>query len=246
VSSQLLDLTGRIVLVTGSGGGLGRAFALEFARHGASVAINDLDAAAADATVQAVEASGGRAHAFVADVTDERAVAAMMASIERELGPLRVLVNNAGITRFEGDEFLAMDDWRRIMEVNVNAVWSCTREALRGMMQRRAGSILNVSSVAVPSLEGSSTAYIVSKGAVETMTRALARRCAPHVQVNAVAPGSMETTWYDHYYPTDERVRPHRFVPIEDVVRIGVGLVATTSVTGQIVVVDAAERFGVA
>jgi NAD(P)-dependent dehydrogenase (short-subunit alcohol dehydrogenase family) len=246
VSSQLLDLTGRIVLVAGSGGGLGRAFALEFAHHGASVAINDLDAAAADATVQAVEASGGRAHAFVADVTDERAVAAMMASIERELGPLRVLVNNAGITRFEGDEFLAMDDWRRIMEVNVNAVWSCTREALRGMMQRRAGSILNVSSVAVPSLEGSSTAYIVSKGAVETMTRALARRCAPHVQVNAVAPGSMETTWYDHYYPTDERVRPHRFVPIEDVVRIGVGLVATTSVTGQIVVVDAAERFGVA
>ena len=246
MSSQLVDLTGAIVLVTGSGGGLGRAFALEFARHGASVAINDFDAAAADATVQAVEASGGRAHAYVADVTDERAVAGMMASIERELGPLRVLVNNAGITRFEGDAYLDMGDWRRIMEVNVNAVWNCTREALRGMMQRRAGSILNVSSVAVPSLDGSSTAYIVSKGAVETMTKALARRCAPHVQVNAVAPGSMETTWYDHYYPTDERVRPHRFVPVEDVVRIGVGLVATTSVTGQIVVVDAAERFGVA
>jgi 3-oxoacyl-[acyl-carrier protein] reductase len=246
VSSQLADLSHSVVLVTGAGGGLGRAFALEFARRGASVAVNDVDEAAAEATVRTVHASGGTARAFVADVTDENAVAGMMASIERELGPLRVLVNNAGITRFEGGVYLGLDDWRRIMEVNVNAVWNCTRAALPGMMERRDGSILNVSSVAVPSLEGSSTAYIVSKGAVETMTKALARRCAPYVQVNAVAPGSMETTWYDHYYPADERVRPHRFVPVEDVVQLGITLLATKSVTGQIVVVDAAERFGLA
>ncbi|MGC8633599.1 MAG: SDR family NAD(P)-dependent oxidoreductase [Candidatus Limnocylindrales bacterium] len=244
MASQLADLTHSVVLVTGAGGGLGRAFALEFARRGASVAVNDVDTAAAEGTVQTIAGAGGTARAFVADVTDARAVAGMMASIEREIGPLQVLVNNAGITRFEGEAYLGMDDWRRIVEVNVNAVWNCTREALPGMMGRRDGSILNVSSVAVPSLDGSSTAYIVSKGAVETMTKALARRCAPHVQVNAVAPGSMETTWYDHYYPADERVRPHRFVRVEDVVQIGVTLVATKSVTGQIVVVDAAERFG--
>jgi NAD(P)-dependent dehydrogenase (short-subunit alcohol dehydrogenase family) len=124
LSSQLVDLTGAIVMVTGSGGGLGRAFALEFARHGASVAINDLDAAAAEGTVQAIEASGGRARAFVADVTDERAVAGMVASIEGEMGPLRILVNNAGITRFEGDAYLDLGGWRRTLAHSISSARS--------------------------------------------------------------------------------------------------------------------------
>jgi NAD(P)-dependent dehydrogenase (short-subunit alcohol dehydrogenase family) len=245
VSSLAAELTGKTVLVTGSGGGLGQAFALEFARRGASIVVNDVDLAAAATTVRLVEESGGIARPFEADVTDEAQVLAMVSSIERQTGPIHVLVNNAGVTKYEGDAFLSMGDWRHIIDVNLNAVWNCSRAVLQGMVKRRSGSILNVSSVAVSSLDGSSTAYIVSKGAIETLTQALARRCAPHVQVNAVAPGSMGTTWYDHYYPADDRVRPDRYVPIEDVVRIGLELATNASVTGQIVVVDAGERYSV-
>ena len=135
MSSQPADLTRAVVLVTGAGGGLGQAFALEFARRGAFVAVNDLGPAVAAATVRTIEDAGGTARAFVADVTDEQAVAAMVASIERDIGPLQVLVNNAGITRFEGDAFLDMSAWRRIMAVNLDAVWSCTREVLPDMLR---------------------------------------------------------------------------------------------------------------
>ncbi|HEX8662632.1 MAG TPA: SDR family oxidoreductase [Beijerinckiaceae bacterium] len=189
-----------IVLVTGSGRGIGAATALLAAKRGYAVCVNYLGREErARAVVDEIRAGGGRAMLVQADTADEGAVVAMFEAVDRELGPVTALVNNAGITgragRLDSYDAAAI---RRVLDVNVTGLMLCTREAVRRMATRnggQGGAIVNLSSVAGV-LGGANqwTAYAAAKGAVNTLTVGLAREwAADGIRVNAIMPGLIET-----------------------------------------------------
>jgi 3-oxoacyl-[acyl-carrier protein] reductase len=244
-------LAGRVALVTGAGTGLGRAIALALARAGASVAVNySRSEAEAEATAEEARAAGMAAIAVQADVSDADAVARMVVRVEAELGSVDVLVNNAGVTRYvplEDVEAVTREDWERTLGVNVVGVFSCVRAVAPGMRERGFGRVLNVASTSGLVPDGSSIPYIVSKAALVMLTKVLARALAPTVSVNAVAPGWMATPWLERYLPADlvgELERSADFVPVEDVAAVGLALLASGSVTGEVVSVDRGETLG--
>ena len=189
-----------VALITGGSRGIGAATALLAARQGYSVAVNyTANAAAADAVVKAIQAAGGTALALKADVADEAQILAMFARIDQELGPLKALVNNAGVVDIPArvDEMDAQR-LRRMFDTNVLGSFFCAREAVRRMSTRRGGSggaIVNVSSVAARlGGAGQYVDYAASKGAIDTFTIGLAREVAAEgIRVNAVRPGIIET-----------------------------------------------------
>ena len=247
-----MDLDGRVALVTGAGTGLGRATSLALDRAGASVAVNySRSRREAERVARQISDRGGTALAIRADITDGSAVSSMVASVEEELGPVSILVNNAGTTRyvpFPDLGTVTAEEWRRIMDVNVTGAFLCSRAVAPGMRSRGAGKIINVASNSAFTSTGSSIPYVVSKAALVSLTLCLARALAPEVHVNAIAPGWMLTEWIDRHVPP-ERARELRsgavpLVPVEDVVRSLMGLVANDSVTGEVAVVDRGEMLG--
>jgi len=247
-----VDLDGRVALVTGGGTGLGRATSLALAGEGASVAVNySRSRPEAERVARQIRDRGGTALAVRADITDDSAVSSMVESVEEELGPVSILVNNAGTTRyvpFPDLGAVTAEEWRRIMDVNVTGAFLCSRAVAPGMQSRGAGKIINVASNSAFTSAGSSIPYVVSKAALVSLTRCLARALAPTVQVNAVAPGWMLTEWIDRHVPPD-RARELRsgavpVIPAEDVVRSLTGLLANDSITGEVAVVDRGEMLG--
>ena len=188
-------MSGPAAVVTGASRGIGRAVAIELARRGFAVAVNyRQDAAAAAAVVEAIVAAGGRAEAIAADVTEPAQVAALVATAERALGPVEALVANAGITRDALLGAAAPDDLDALCAVNLAGTVAACREVMRGMLRRRRGAIVVVSSVAAQRPGRGQALYAATKGAVESLARALAVELAPRgVRVNAVAPGVIET-----------------------------------------------------
>jgi NAD(P)-dependent dehydrogenase (short-subunit alcohol dehydrogenase family) len=189
-----------VVLVTGGSRGIGAATVLLAAERGMSVSVNyRVDRAAAEATVQACRDQGVGAIAVQGDVGDEDAVVSMFDTTQTELGPITVLVNNAGVLEVQArfDE-MPVDRWRRMLQVNVIGAFLCAREAVRRMSTRHGGeggSIVNVSSAAA--YLGSPDEYVdyaATKGAIDTFTVGLAKEVANEgVRVNAVRPGVIHT-----------------------------------------------------
>jgi 3-oxoacyl-[acyl-carrier protein] reductase len=188
-------LEGRIALVTGGNTGIGRAVALAYAAEGADVAVCWVDREPeAKSLVKAVEGAGRRALAVKADVTSEAEVVALLDRAERELGPLDVLVNNAGVQRAQALTDISVADWDRMMNVHLRGAFLCSREAARRMIPRRRGRIINVCSQLGYIGRERYTAYSAAKGGVIAFTRALAKELAPHgILVNGVAPGLVDT-----------------------------------------------------
>lgn len=244
-----MDLDGRVALVTGGGSGLGRATSLELATAGVLVAVNySRSRDAAEKVVDEIERDGGRSLAVCADVADGAAVAAMVATVERVLGPVDVLVNNAGITRyipFSDIDAITEEQWRRILDVNLTGAFLCSQAVAPGMVARSAGKIVNVATNSAFTSTGSSIPYVVSKAALVSLTTCLARALAPAVQVNAVAPGWMATGWLDRYLPPERAAKIRSgavpLAPLEDVVGCLMGLITNDSITGTVAVVDRGE-----
>ena len=209
-----MSLQGRIALVTGGGSGIGRATAIRLAEDGADGVVLDLNLDGARETVTRLEKLGRRALALRADVTRSDEVRAAVEQAERALGPIDVLVNNAGLAW--PATFLEMpeDDWDRMLAVHLKGAYHCARAVLPGMLQRGWGRIVSLSSVAGLGGTGRSVAYATAKAALIGFTKSLAREVAPHgITVNAVAPGfiatPMTSTW-----PADRRARVAEETPV--------------------------------
>ena len=190
-----MRLKDKIAVITGAGGGIGRATAERFAKEGARIVINDIVAARAQETVDIITRAGGQAVAAPGDVTVRADVQRIFATALDRFGTYDVLINNAGILRRAAITDLDEDDWERIFRVNVRSMFLCTQEAARyWLKEQRPGKIVNLGSVT--SIRGNSGAahYAATKGAIKQYTESCALELGPHgINVNAIGPGMVPT-----------------------------------------------------
>jgi len=191
----VIDLAGRVVVITGAGRGIGRGTAIAVAEAGAGVVTLDRDEALAQEAAAEIQENGHRAIAVAADVSEEKAVARAFDRAEAELGPVDGLVNNAGLLSMSPALTTTAEDWETQVAVNLTAVFSCSRLAARRMIERRSGgAIVNVASNAGKVGYPDMAAYNATKAGVISLTRSLAAEWAEHgINVNAVCPGGVET-----------------------------------------------------
>jgi 2-hydroxycyclohexanecarboxyl-CoA dehydrogenase len=191
---------GRTVVVTGGGGGIGGATCRRFAREGAKVAVLDRDLAAAEKVAGAVRDAGGTAAAFRCDITDRAQVDAAVAGTEAALGPIDVLVNNAGWDVFKPFVKTEPAQWDRLIAINLTGALHMHHAVLPGMVARKAGRIVNVSSDAARVGSSGEAVYAACKGGLVAFSKTLAREHARHgITVNVVCPGPTETALFEDY-----------------------------------------------
>jgi 3-oxoacyl-[acyl-carrier protein] reductase len=236
----------KVALVTGSATGVGRACAVRFAKLGYAVVVNySKSEADARETVRLVEAAGASALLYKATVADEVQVQEMIARATTTFGRLDVLINNAGMTHFVAHTDLdALTDavWDEIFQVNLKGAFYCTRAAMP-LLKAAKGSVVNVTSVAGLTGQGSSIPYCASKAALNCLTQSLARAFGPDVRVNAVAPGPINTRWLKgreaHVAKFLEQAPLGRAADPDDIADAVIYLATgTTLTTGQVLVVD--------
>ncbi len=242
-----MSLEGKAAVVTGASRGLGRAIAVELARRGARVFVNYAhDAAGANATVEAIRAAGGQAQACQADVSDYRAAEALIKAAVEAYGGLDILVNNAGTTRDMVIMMMPEADWDLVIRTNLKSAFNCSKAAVKTMLRKRAGRIINITSVAGLTGNAGQTNYSASKAGLIGFTRALAREVASrNITVNAVAPGFVPTALTEGL-PADLKEASLKQIPLgrwgtaEDVAYATAFLASTEAgyITGQVLSVD--------
>jgi NAD(P)-dependent dehydrogenase (short-subunit alcohol dehydrogenase family) len=191
-----MRLAGKVALVTGAARGIGRGIAEVFAAEGADVAVNDIgDLEATEQVAAAVRATGRRAIAVQADVASRDQVEAMVARVWRDLGPIDVLVNNAGIETIVPFLDLADEQWTRLVDVNLRGAWLCSQVVCRrAMADARAGSIVHIGSIQAAKALPGRTHYAPAKLGLEALTRNMSAEVAPHgIRVNCIHPGLIDT-----------------------------------------------------
>lgn len=189
-----LSLHGRVALVTGAATGIGRAIALAFAQAGAAVLVNHLDRAEqAGAVAAQIHSGGGRALVVEADVTNSAGLAAMLAQAEQVLGPVDVLVNNAGIILEKPFLEITEAQWDHLLAVDLKSVFLVSRAVLPSMVARGHGVIINMASDLGLLGRENFAAYCAAKAGVIGLTKAMAREFAPAIRINAIAPGPVNT-----------------------------------------------------
>jgi len=194
-TSALFDLSGRVAVVTGGNGGIGRGIALGLAEAGAAVAVFGRNQEKNQRVLSELKAIAVPSMAVMVDVTDRAGLEPALNRVERELGEVGILVNNAGIALLSGGVLNEKpEDWDRVIETQLNAVFLLSRLAARSMVKNKAGKIINIGSMYSFFGSGLVPSYSAAKGAIVQLTKSMAIELAPHnVQVNAIAPGWIET-----------------------------------------------------
>lgn len=190
-----MKLQGKVCVVTGGATGIGRASAAALAREGAKVAVADVNRSDGEGTIEAIERAGGEAIFVECDVSQEEEAERLVKATVASFGKVDVLFNNAGINPMEGNVVdLRIDDWRRIFAVNVDGIFFCSRFAIPEMRKVGGGRIINTASPASFKGWSANAAYIASKGAVMSLTRAMAiDHARENIRVNAIVPGLILT-----------------------------------------------------
>jgi 3-oxoacyl-[acyl-carrier protein] reductase len=207
---------GKVALITGAARGIGEAIALTLAREGADVVVADVDLERAQRVAQEIERLGRKARAIQADVSQPEAVKQLVSQTVSLFGKVDILVNNAGIIRRGTFLEHRLEDWERVLDVNLGGTFNCAREVIPLMIAQGGGKIINISSIAgkVGDL-ASAPSYGTSKGAINTFTMSLARELAPHnINVNAVAPHAIETEMSQEW-PEEKRRQIIESIPLK-------------------------------
>ena len=248
-------LAGKIALITGAGGGIGKAIALALAKEKVDIVINEINPANAEAVAEEVKALGSRAMISLANVADEVEVKEMIGQVIREWGGIDILVNNAGISSAILVEDMEKSEWDRILAVDLDGTFNCSKAVIETMKKRGGGRIINISSMAGLRMTMNGGAhYTAAKAAVLGFTRHLAYELGPFkITVNAICPGNVRTPLLEslitpeamenlkQQYPLGELVRP------EDVADAVVFLASERArmITGTYLLVDGGITLGV-
>jgi NAD(P)-dependent dehydrogenase (short-subunit alcohol dehydrogenase family) len=248
---NLFDLTGKVALVTGGGGGIGHALALGLADAGADVAVTSRKLEHLQKTVKDIEAKGRKSLAVSADVSQEKSVADMIDAVLKKFKHIDILVNAHGLAIRKPAESFPIDEWQQVMDINTRGTFLTCQAAGKAMIKQHSGRIINLSSVRGRyGLPANYAAYCASKGAVDTLTRTLACEWAKHnVLVNAVAPTIVETPLTltpesllnpDYAKYMKGRIPMGRWALPEDIVGATIFFASRASdfITGQILYID--------
>lgn len=204
MSSLLLQ--GKHALITGGGRGIGRAIAEAFSAQGCRITVLARTQREIDETAARIQAAGGEALAVCGDVTDPVSVDGAFTRAEAAFGPVDILVNNAGMARFKPFAELTLADWRETMDANLTSVFVCTQRALPAMMARRAGRIINISSVSGLKPIAEQSAYCAAKHGVNGLTKTLALELHPFgIGVHAICPGGVVTRLAEEAMPERDK-----------------------------------------
>ena len=246
--SNLFSLEGRVALVTGSAQGLGYTIARGMLDAGARIVLNDVSAAALARAQAALRAEGFDAPGYVFDISDEARVEAAVDAIEREVGPIDILVNNAGIHRRNLLIDMPVEDWRKVIDVNLSGAFIVGRAVARGMIARSYGKIVNISSINAAMVRPNIGNYCAAKGGIVTLTKSMATEWGPYnINVNAIGPGYFltdltrplsEDPTFDQWVKSEVPLR--RWGNPEEIVGLAVMLASPASdyISGQTIYID--------
>jgi 3-oxoacyl-[acyl-carrier protein] reductase len=242
----MIDFKNKVFIITGGGTGIGKATALKLADMGAKLVINYSNSETeAKKVVEEIIEKGGTAFAFKANVANEQEVNEMIHQTVTQFGRLDGLVNNASITAqiSMNDLESATDDvWDSLYDVNVKGMFHCVKAAVPHMKKQKSGAIVNVGSVAGTTGIGSSIPYAATKAAIHTMTKSLAIALAPHIRVNCISPGAVDTRWWsgneDKMYQLAGNLPLQRISSPEDIADAILFQLKQESVTGQVFTID--------
>lgn len=241
-----MDLKNKVVIITGSSSGIGRATALRFAREGAKVVVNySINKKGGEETLNEIKKEGGKAILVQADVSQEKEVEKLFQHKIKEFGTVDILINNgaAGTDKISFKE-ASPSEWSKIFEVNLVGTMLCSQHAIKIMEKKGHGKILNTSSIrGAEHGGGKGIAYAMSKAGVINFTKTLAKQVAPNIQVNSVAPGFVKTRAYDSM-PKDmvdnfiNQTYLKRWITVEEIADAFVFLAKNDGITGQVIYVD--------
>ncbi len=243
----MTQLTDKIAIVTGGSRGIGRGIALELAKRGATVVVNyNSNADAANEVLEKITSNGGQAMAFKADVGEEEGANALIKAAIDAYGKLDILVNNAGTTRDNLIMLMKTEDFDTVIQTNLRSTWLCSKAAVKSMMRKRYGRIINITSISGIAGNGGQSNYSASKAGIIGLTKSLAREVSSrNITVNAVAPGFVLTDLTKDL-PSEmtdklnENIPLGRWGAIEDVAYSTAFLASDEAayITGHVLVVD--------
>lgn len=192
--NNLFDLTGKIILITGGGRGLGFSFAKGYVQAGARVVLNDISQAELDAAIPELKELGGDVTGYCFDVADQAQVEENIAKIEAEVGPIDVLVNNAGIHRRNPLEEMTADDFRKVVDVNLVSAFLVGQSVAKRMITRKKGKIINITSLNAVMARPNIGNYCAAKGGLTMLTKSMATEWGKYnINTNAIGPGYFKT-----------------------------------------------------